>query len=496
VGYHIGFNHYRIAATAAATGRGGVTAQTLPATDGQSTGQAEPAPVRDVVFISKATSGDDEFALWLAPRLEAEGYTVFADILSLQAGDQWRRVLTSTLQDRAVKMLLCCSDETLAKPGVVEEIEIASDVAKEVKDKRFIIPLKLQKHKKLFGIGGLQWIDFEKGWAQGLAALLDALEKQGVPRTARSISPQWEAYRKRLSLKIEPVPETLISNWLRVAEIPDTIRYFEPVGAIGTSSIPSAIRAYGFPAYQHLRGFFAFADEAEINHAVASLGKYKTRFEVPTLQFLESGLPEFGVRQREASNMLIAMFRHAWETFCEEKGLRRYAYSRSSGFHAADGQVAIGKKIPWGRQGDRRSAMLRNVARGKVWNYGVSAIPYSWPYLHFRLKARVLFADYTDGKPGDVIGDDRQQFRLRRTVCKGWRNKQWHGRLMAFLEMLSGDSAFLHLPASPSASIKLEATPVLFTSPVSTLLPDRLADEEEEADASTLGNRDIEEDDA
>jgi len=36
---------------------------------------------RDIVFISKATPGDDEFALWLAPKLEAAGYKVFADIL-------------------------------------------------------------------------------------------------------------------------------------------------------------------------------------------------------------------------------------------------------------------------------------------------------------------------------------------------------------------------------------------------------------------------------
>jgi hypothetical protein len=35
---------------------------------------------RDVVFLSKATPGDDEFSLWLAPKLEAAGYKVFADI--------------------------------------------------------------------------------------------------------------------------------------------------------------------------------------------------------------------------------------------------------------------------------------------------------------------------------------------------------------------------------------------------------------------------------
>jgi len=35
---------------------------------------------RGILFISKATPEDDEFVLWLAPRLEAAGYTVFADI--------------------------------------------------------------------------------------------------------------------------------------------------------------------------------------------------------------------------------------------------------------------------------------------------------------------------------------------------------------------------------------------------------------------------------
>jgi hypothetical protein len=44
------------------------------------------ASPRTKLFISKATPGDDAFALWLATRLEAEGYEVFADILDLDAG--------------------------------------------------------------------------------------------------------------------------------------------------------------------------------------------------------------------------------------------------------------------------------------------------------------------------------------------------------------------------------------------------------------------------
>ena len=135
------------------------------------------APPRNVVFISKDTPGDDEFVLWLAPKLEAAGCTLFADIVTLAPGDRWRKAITDTLQDRAIKMLLCCRDLTLAKGGVHEEIGIASDLVKPLQDPKFIIPLRLEPFKKVFGIGELQYIDFVRGWADGLGKLLEALKK-------------------------------------------------------------------------------------------------------------------------------------------------------------------------------------------------------------------------------------------------------------------------------------------------------------------------------
>ena len=58
---------------------------------------------------------------------------------------------------------------------------------------------------------------------------------------------------------------------------------------------------------------------------------------------------------------------------------------------------------------------------------------------------------------------------------------------MAFIELLAGDSAFVDLKLGPTASLLLDAAPMLFTSPVSTALPNILADEDEEVDESTLG---------
>ena len=145
---------------------------------------------RDVVFISKATPGDDEFVLWLAPRLEEAGYAVFADILTLEPGERWRKVITNTLQTRAIKMLLCCRDVTLAKDNVQEEIGIALDLARDLPDLKFIIPLRLEPYRKVLGIGELQYVDFVRGWADGLDKLLDTLKRQRIacdPRKFASI---------------------------------------------------------------------------------------------------------------------------------------------------------------------------------------------------------------------------------------------------------------------------------------------------------------------
>jgi hypothetical protein len=442
---------------------------------------------RSVIFISKGTPDDDQFVMWLAPRLEAHGYKVFADILTLDPGDRWRKEITGVLQNKAVKMLLCCSDTTLAKQGVQEEIGIAEDLVRQLKDSRFIIPLRLQKYKKVFGIGELQYVNFEKGWAVGLAKLLDTLTKQRVPRHADAINPNWENYKRRFEVKLEHTPERLTSNWLRIMEVPDTVRYFQPTGAIVHAAMQQACGTFQFPAEPYLRGLFSFAGLDEVNAGFEQVAKFDIIHEVPFLQFMESGVPDL-IQSREASKLVTSLLRRAWENYCHTRGLTAYAYSQMIGFHVTEDQIALGKKLSWGRQGERRSAMLRNKAQGKIWQFGVSANPGFFPYPHFRLKARVLFAE-ADGKDAGKYFDDKKlQHRYRRTVCKGWRNKQWHGRLMAFLELLSGDEATIKLKVGTDRFIRLDAAPSLFTSPVTTVLPNELQDEDEEHDDGTFGS--------
>lgn len=450
---------------------------------------ADPNAERRVVFISKGTPEDDQFVLWLAPRLEAHGYEIFADILTLQAGDRWRKEITQTLQSKSAKMLLCCSDVTLNKDGVQEEIGMAAEVSRTIKDKNFVIPLRLSPYKRVFGIGELQRVDFATSWSKGLQDLLETLEKQNVPRNREAtINPTWDAVRRRYALSISKDSERLTSNWLRIVEVPDTVRYFQPTGTIDAGAMKATCSSFLYPAELFLRGFFSFASHADVLRGFDNVGRFAIAREVPFQDFLDSGIPEF-IRKNEAHNLLSSMLRKSWENHCRTRGLLQYSYSgHASGFHASENLIGIGKKVPWGRQGDRRrSAMLRNKAQGRVWQFGVTGNPWLTPFPHFRLKARVLFAAGDGEREGQYFDDRKLQHRLRRTICKGWRNKQWHGRLMAFLELLSGEEATIKLPIASDRYVRLDASPILFTSPVTTTLPDVLSDEDEEIDGATFG---------
>ncbi|MDJ0922274.1 MAG: toll/interleukin-1 receptor domain-containing protein [Henriciella sp.] len=444
------------------------------------------ATIRETIFISKATPGDDPFALWLAPRLESEGYKVFADILSLDTGDVWRRKITDTLQTEAVKMLLCCSDDTLARRGVIEEIGIAEDLAKELKDPNFILPLKMKRFKKVFGIGELQYINFENRWAEGLAELLKSLERQDVPKASKGeINPNWAAYQRRQAVSLEDEPEVLTSNWLRILSAPDKLYLLEPTGPFDVETLKARAADFVLPVIVHERGLLTFASPFDLEEHFLSVGRFEAKAETALSNFMEHGSETMGIEARDAKNMVVNLFRQAWEKHMSAKGFYTHAYATGAAHHVDASQIDLNKRISWGRQGERRSSVLRNKARGKIWSYGVSAQPSLFPWPHYRMKARVLFSE-EDKNTLKVIGEKKDQHRLRRSICSSWRNKAWHGRLMAFLELLAGDSPYVDLPVGGGGSITVDAMPVQVTSPKTARQVFVQNEEAEEEDLTTL----------
>lgn len=336
---------------------------------------------RETVFISKATPGDDAFVLWLAPRLEAAGYKVFADIFGLDAGDEWRGKLTTTLQNESIKMLLCCSDETLQRRGVKEEIAIAEDLSKQLSDPNFIIPLRVRGFKKLFGIGGLQYVDFEESWAAGLASLLKSLGRQGVPKASGgAIQPAWSAYLRRRAIAVEHTPEVLTSNWLRIIGMPDRLHHLIPRNRASESTLRALAASFELPLVEFGSGYLGFASPFDLEEHFAAVGRFDAAAETDTLSFLEAGSEELGIEGRDAKSMVVNLLRQAWEKHCVRRGFLAHQFSSGLSFHVGEDKLKLGQRVPWGRQGERRNSMLRNTAKKKIWEYGVSVIPSLFPY--------------------------------------------------------------------------------------------------------------------
>ena len=122
-----------------------------------------------------------------------------------------------------MKVLLICRDATLAHPHVQDDLDIALELSKELDNSRFIIPLRLEPGKKVKGVGDAVTVDFVRGWGEGVGLLLDALQRQKVPRPSGQpvIDPNWEIFRRRGAIPLVEEAERLTSNWLRAAEAPE-----------------------------------------------------------------------------------------------------------------------------------------------------------------------------------------------------------------------------------------------------------------------------------
>lgn len=451
--------------------------------------KAEAEAQRDTLFLVGVRPDHDQFILWLGPKLEAHGYRVFSEILTLEPGDRWHKEIGVALEHRAAKVLAVASAATRANEDAMDVIDRAKTLAASLGDARLIIPLRIEEGAKIDGLRDATPADFARSWAEGLSKLLETLRRQGVTRRREhiAVAAQWDSFRKRGAVPLVREPESLVSNWIQILEIPDELHFYEATGAVQTDVLKRRVRGLSFPAVAHERGVITFAAPPDVEESLGGVAKLRLRASVPVVDAVDKGMSEIGVAGRDLSNMLTGLLRDGWERHCRKIGMVAYAYSNGDGFHVSPTQVKIGELVPWGRQGERRSSMLRNIAQKHVWSYGVTAIPRNWPFWHFRLKARVLFAEDNDTEQGERIDDPKKMHRLRRSGCKGWRNKQWHGRLLAFLQIMSGDSAYIRVSLAPGQDMLLSSEPLLFTSPVSTALPDVGDPDAEEQDESTLG---------
>lgn len=440
------------------------------------------ATKRDAIFISHASPEDNAFVIWLGTRLAALGYEVWADVLRLAGGDDWQRKLEHALRERARKVLLVANPVSVAKQGVRNEIQIATDTAKKLKDDAFIVPLKLAPYDAPFLIAHAQYVDFEAGWARGLAQLLkDLREAHGFAPTGSGDIATWRSVQLAHAQEIVAQPEMLISNWLTMTRMPALVRRYDFKAGVSIGATKAAIGSASAPCIPFKRGFLSCAPLHEIEAHFGSTLPVTLLDEQPLDKFLESGWSFQGIEQRDARSMFTDLTRRGLELALKARGLQAYAFSdRHTGWWLPASSGVTGQ-IPfaWPGMSGRRQIVGESKKRNLHWHYGASIAVRAGPVRHARLKGRLIFTE--DGEKPFI--DPKRMFRLRRSFAKSWRNARWRDMTLAFLAWLVEGKDEIYVPMSESEGLAFAVPPIVWESPVSISQPDE-AEETEEDDPS------------
>jgi len=432
---------------------------------------------RPAVFISHANPEDNRFTLWLGAKLASLGYEVWADIMRLRGGDDWQRKLEAALRERACKVLLVANPVSVEKQGVRNEVQIASDVAKEIKDNEFIIPLRLDKFNAPFLIAHAQYIDFSKSWSRGLVELIEVLDGHKVPRTTDGATEIWRDIQLIHARDLIEEPETLISNWLSIESFPEAVRLYDFKGGISIGRAQTTMATAPWPLVEYKRGFLSFApihdlhDHFGLELPLLLLGEKSTK------KFVEEGWIEHGVEFWSARNYFADLARQAMDRMFQSRQLSFFELANKSLAWWVSGDAAPTSMVSfkWGEISGRRQIQGASVKRGVQWHYGVSTRIQVFPIAHARVIGRLIFT-----LDGVTPLDAARMHRLRRSFAKAWRNARWRDMLLAFLWWVSDGKSELLALTSSDDGITFRLPPMTFASTVS--LPEDTSDETDDDD--------------
>ena len=447
---------------------------------------------RDAIFISHATPEDNAFTLWLGGRLTALGYHVFADVLRLKGGDDWERILEDAIRNKAKRFLFAATPGSVQKQGVRNEIAIAIETAKRIKEDGFIVPLRLAAYASPLQIAHAQYIDFETGWAQGLAELLTLLEDAGVPKNAAADNAKtWQSLQLKDARTVGIGPETLISSWLSIETLPPSIFFYDFKGGISIGAAQVAIKDCPIPIAAHNRGFLSFAPLHQLQEYFGPNLPLQLADTCDTNKFLDFGWHSQRLAPKDRRPKFTDTSCRALDTFFDAKGLKPFEYAdgRNAWWGTARHATMDQHPFAWGDLKGRRQLVGRSDKRGFHWHYGVSCWARSGPVRHVRVAGRVIFT--SNGH--DLIGDARRLHRMRRTFCKGWRNDKWRDLLLAFWHWVANGAEFVDISLGEGVSMRLRLPPMAFTAPFGVnSLTDAATSNEPEDDDELMVDRDDE----
>lgn len=383
--------------------------------------------MKETLFISHGDAAiDNEFTKWLSLKLIALGYRVWCDLLFLDKGvDHWAAI-ESEIRNNTVKFLPVLSVFSNRREGVLKELAVAEKVKRTINDSTFIVPLVIDENLSFDEINieavRLNAVDFKKSWAKGLRDILEALEKQKVPRQTPDPNQSNLLYQQIFLHDKVAVPgeEIYRSNWFPIVSFPDELRFHE----FGSHHLRNHdFRNSKFPAVPYKYYIATFAWEYDFMDELPQTETYENSktVRIPITDILSGDIkePNF-IRRTDAKRLVVDLVNQACSKFLQNRGLRDYEMSNKVGYWIEKGNLEKNKF---------NKIQLLGKNHNNMWHFGISASAKLYPSPVIMLSSHIYFT--TNGK--DLIDSDSQQHAARRRLGKNWWNDKWRRLLTGFV---------------------------------------------------------------
>lgn len=460
--------------------------------------------MRDMVFISHANPEDNDFTLWLALQVAKAGFPVWCDLTKLLGGEDFWKDIEQAIRERTAKFVYVLSKSSNTKDGPLQELQVASNVARDKKLQDFIIPALVDDlPPRAFNIqlARLNAISFNKGWASGLNDLLDKLDSDGVARrpnfSPAAVASWWRGHFGAAQ-GVRNEQEPYLSNWFPIQIRPPTLFCHSLSRTqIGKIEVQANLP---YPGFQHEHFLLSFASAKDFTGQLGD-SIIVTESTSYSVEGLLGGQETTGFcRTKEAKSFVSRLLVLSWDKYIRDKGLSFYLLANGAkcvypttaqlGDGTVSFQGASGKKASRNLIGYKTiKATASEDEYKRLWHFGLSASPLVHPALAFSMKAHVVFT--TDGSV--VLDNKRLLHRARRSQCKDWWNDDWRDRVLAAMAWLSAGASDIAIAVGSDSFVTIATEPIGFLSPISYQDPnteldvvDETADEVDEEDDDDL----------
>lgn len=436
--------------------------------------------MKNKIFISHAAPDDNDFTKWLSLKLIGLGYEVWCDVLFLDKGaDFWSRI-EQEIREHTVKFLIVSSTVSNQREGVLKELAVAAKVKKKLNDETFIIPLAIDETLSYDDINieivRLNAIDFKKSWARGLQDLLEALEKQNVPKSSPDLSKSNSLYQQIFlhNKGIVEKEEIYDSNWFSILSFPNELRFhdFDKLMPKGFD-----VRELTFPAVRYKNYLCTFAWEYDFIHQLPKTESYNSSntIRISTEDILSGNYNTDFIGNFECQRLIVQIINKAFELRMKDKGVREYPMSNKIAYWFEKGKLEKDKF---------NKTQLVGKQKDKNWHFGISGAGKLYPFPVLMVLTHIFFT--TDG----IIPIESKgiQHSARRRQGKNWWNDDWRNKLLAFIKYLSDDNVSFYLEGGSEEKIVVSNEPIQFVGKVSYNIPEKntLEDEAELDDLNRL----------